>query len=78
MTTDDMEKIAALADFMTECRRKIAAIHDGNSYRLTYMWVTGAPEYSEVPEWMVDDLLHQFETKRQEVVGKAMPGALAG
>lgn len=78
MPDDEMVKIEALADFMTECHRRIAAIHDDTSYRQTYMWVTGAPEWSDIPEWSVDDLSHHLEAKRQDVVRKAMPGALAG
>lgn len=78
MPDDERIKIEALADYMTQCHRRIAAIHDDESYRLTHAWVTGAPEWSDLPEWSVDDLLHHLEAKRQDVVREAMPGVLAG
>lgn len=65
-----MADIEGLDEFVSECQRRIAAIHDDQSYRLVTMWVSGAPEWSRLPDGVVDDITHHLETKRQEVVRK--------
>lgn len=73
-----MADLNELAEFVSESQRRIAAIHDDNSYRLTYLWVSGAPEWSRLPDDAVDDITIHLESKRQEIVRKAFIGSAAG
>ena len=73
-----MADIDELAEFQSECQRRIAAIHDKDSYGWTYIWVTGAPEWSRLPDGVVDDITAHLDEKRVEIARKAFVGGLAG
>lgn len=71
-----MTDIDALADFVTEAQRRIRAVSADQEYRLALLWVTGAPEWKNLPDEAVDDLTVMLEAKRLEVVRAS--GALIG
>lgn len=73
-----MADIDELAEFQSECQRRISAIHDDPSYRITMMWVSAAPEWSRLPDGAVDDITAHLEEKRIEIVRKAFVGSAAG
>jgi len=70
-----MSDIDALADFVTEAQRRIRAVSGDQDYRLALLWVTGAPEWKNLPDDAVDDLTAMLEAKRVEVIRAS--GALA-
>lgn len=71
-----MTTIDKLADFITQAHRTIETVQTPAEYSRAVLATTGAPEYQQIPNEAVQDILHHLERKRNDVIRAS--GALVG